>query len=263
MSGDPVCFAQAKRVDIKLVLAQRGLLAGFRLQGQRIVGPCPIHGGDNNGAFVVSRERNQWYCFTRCSRGGDVVELVARLDLVNRVEAARRLCRVDGGPSRSQTPRAAATSAGRSQPFRPFRRRLSLDPDCPFLRDKGIGPSTARRFDVGAWHGDGFLRRCVGVRLFDRLGQPLGYAGRRLDPGEQERWGKWKLPRGMPKRQLLYARHRIGPDPKVVVLTECPWGVLRLYEIGVPAVALMGIAMSPMQEQLLAAHPTGRSDARR
>jgi len=54
-----------KAVSIEQVLAQRGLLDGLRLRGHRLVGPCPVHGGDNPRAFVVDRHKGLWRCYAK------------------------------------------------------------------------------------------------------------------------------------------------------------------------------------------------------
>ncbi len=151
---------------------------------------------------------------------------------------------------------APAPSLGQSMPrarsFRPFTKRLWLDPKAPFLRKKGIWPQTARSFDVGAFHGHGMLAGCIAVRLFDPRGQPLGYAGRRLDPEQAVIDSKWKFPYGLPRNTLLYGYHRAPRlQKRGVVLVECPWGALRLHQLGIPAVALLGTHMSPRQRALL------------
>ena len=42
---------------------------------------CPLHGGDNETAFVVypGRDgRQRWHCFTGCQTGGDALDFVMR-----------------------------------------------------------------------------------------------------------------------------------------------------------------------------------------
>ena len=68
------------RVSIAAVLQDKGLNTAFRKRADQLVGPCPVHGGDNPNAFVISLSKNIWHCFTQCNAGGDVVELVRRLD---------------------------------------------------------------------------------------------------------------------------------------------------------------------------------------
>jgi DNA primase len=93
------------------------------------------------------------------------------------------------------------------------------------------------------------LKGCVAVRLHDGAGYPLGYAGRRLDSGAAATRGKWVFPPRLPKSSLLYGLHRA--HGKVVVVTECPWSVLRLAQIGVPGVGLLGVGISSGQQDLL------------
>jgi DNA primase len=237
-------------VSVERVLASRGV--ALRSQGRRLVGACPLHEGRGERSFVVDPERNLWFCFSACGRGGDVVDLVGLLHGVGVRRALEILAELAGeGPLPPPRPRALPLE---SASFRPFVRALSLDPRAPLLAAKGIRPETARQFEAGAWRGPGFLEGCVGVRLHDPGGAPLGYAGRRLDPEQARRWGKWKVPTGLPRSRLLYGAHRVREalDGGVVVVVECPWGVMRLGQIGVPAVALLGVHASAVQLGLLA-----------
>lgn len=77
-SSEPNFRLLKQRVTIDQVLAAEGVLEGLNRRGNRLVGCCPLHGGDNPRAFVVDLEKGTWYCFTRCGGGGDIVELVRR-----------------------------------------------------------------------------------------------------------------------------------------------------------------------------------------
>lgn len=240
-------FAELRRlVGIEQVLQERGILDRLVRQGCRLVGPCPVHGGDNPGAFVADTRRDIWNCFTACP-GGDVVELVRCLDRATYAEVARTL-RDMAQRRGTSPPRPTRAPAPQPEPFRPYTRRLSLDPDHPFLAARGIRVETAQRFETGAWHGTGMLEGTVAVRLHDPHGQPLGYAGRRLQPGVR---GKWVFPPRLPKGRLLYGWHHVPCHEKLVIV-EGPWEVLRLHQLGIPAVALLGTHVSPDQIHLLA-----------
>ena len=250
MIPEHLSFQRLKRlVKIEHVLADKGRLDSLRKRGAYLVGPCPIHRGDNPNAFVVHPGKNLWHCFTGCDAGGDVVELVRRLDEKTYQQAAVYLATLAG--SLPTQPRLA-TAAPPRRPFRPFTRRIPLDPTDPFLIRKGIRPPIAERFEVGAFHGRGMLDGCLAVRLFDPCGRPLGYAGRQLDPLKAQTHGKWKFPPALPRSKLLYGYHQAKPLwHRGVVLTECPWGVLRLAQIRIPAVALLGTHLSAAQYHLL------------
>lgn len=248
-------FSRLKRlVSIEQVLAHRGLLARMRRQAHTLSGPCPIHRGDNPRAFVVSRSKNLWRCFTRCDAGGDVVELVRRLDRCPYRQVAHYLSSLARDPQPTRPPIERITRP--PKPFSPFRRRLPLDPEADFLRQKAIHPNTARRFEAGLYRGPGFLSQAIGVRLYDLQARPLGYAARRLDPQAIRDRGKWNLPPRLPKDQLLYNFQRLRTrNAHTLVIVECPWGVMRLDQIGIPAVALLGTHLSPGQHQLLLPTP--------
>jgi DNA primase len=260
-------------VTIHQVLVHRGLDDRFKRRGDRLFGPCPVHGGDNPNAFVVSLSRDLWHCFSGCGRGGDVIDLVRSLDSLSFPQAGDYLASIASAPLPEPAPFPSPQSAPRSRPFKPFTRYLPLDPAADLLRQKGIRPSTASLFDTGAYHGLGFLQDCVGVRLHDPSGHPLGYAGRRLIPEHATLHGKWKLPPGLPKSSLLYGFHRLPARPTHICVAECPWSVMRLYQLDIPAVALLGSALSEPQRQLLEPSPrivlvldgdaTGRSATRR
>lgn len=219
--------------QVEALLAAHGGLASMRRTGTRLVGRCPAHGGDNDRAFVVDLVGDRWYCFTRCGGGGPVA-----------------LARALGLP----VPRGVIATPICPPPFVPFTRTLNLDPYAVWLRIKGIMPTTAARYEAGVWRGGGMLAHCAAVRLRGLDGAPLGYAGRRLDPVAAERRGKWTFPRALPKAEVLYGWHLADRRDHVVV-TECPWGVMRLAQIGVPAVALLGTRPSPAQLSALRTVP--------
>ena len=60
----------------------------------------------------------------------------------------------------------------------------------------------------------------------------------------------------MPKKDLLYGFHRSARrDLPALVLVEGPWAVMRLAQLGLPAVALLGTQLSATQHRLLRAFP--------
>ncbi len=236
------------RVSIAAVLQDKGIKTTFRKRGDQLFGPCPVHGGDNPNAFVISLSKNIWHCFTQCNAGGDVVALVQRLDNKTYRQTAAYLA------SLANTPKASSLvhQTHMTKAFRPFTKSLTLDPSTTWLAKKGITPLTAKRFEAGAYDAPGFLNGCIGVRLHDLQGHPIGYAGRRLHPKQVQLYGKWKLPPALPKSALLYNFHRLGSyTPKALVIVEGPWAVMRLAQLNIPAVALLGIHLSPTQRDLL------------
>jgi len=253
MEAKHLSFSELKTmVTFQQVLEDKGLLNRFRQRGDRLIGPCPIHDGDNANACVINLSRNLWRCFTRCDSGGDVVEFVRRFDDIGYAEVARYLyslvnaAKTEGYCSPLSVPETSHNH------FKPYRRRLSLIHATPLLKKKGIHPHTAHTFETGLYPSKGYLQGCVAVRLYDQHGRPLGYAGRRLNTEEIERWGKWKFPNGFPKSKIIYNFHRTSAQlDDGLVVVEGPWSVMRLAQLGIPAVALLGVYLSKVQEELI------------
>ncbi|MCP4600788.1 MAG: toprim domain-containing protein [Proteobacteria bacterium] len=246
-------FAYLKRrVSICAVLNAKGVNAPLRRQGDRLVGPCPVHGGDNPNAFVISLSKNLWHCFTRCDSGGDVVKFARRLYGISYRQTASLLASLAGAPNEP----SIETRRFAKKVFRPFNRQLNLDPSSSYLGKKGITRKTALHFEAGAYYGPGFLNRCIGVRLHDIHGLPLGYAGRRLDADELEKYGKWKFPPDFPKNEILFNFHRVRRYiQKHLVIVEGPWDVMRLTQLAIPSVALLGVHLSSAHVDLLSNVP--------
>jgi DNA primase len=236
------------RVSIAAVLQDKGLITTFRKRADQLVGPCPLHGGDNPNAFVINLSKNIWHCFTQCNAGGDVVALVRRLDSKTYRQSAAYLASLVNTPKAS--PLVHQTHMTKA--FRPFTKSLRLNASTLWLNKKGISSLTAKRFEAGAYDDPGFLNGCIGVRLHDLQGHPIGYAGRRLHPKQVQLFGKWKLPPAFPKSQLLYNFHRLSSyTHKALIIVEGPWAVMRLAQLNIPAVALLGIHLSSTQRDLL------------
>jgi len=212
-------FSDIKRkVSIVWVLKDKGLLCSLRKRGVDLVGPCPVHKGDNPNAFVVNLKKNLWYCFTRCRGGGDVIELVRRLEKKSYHQIARYLISLEQTDVTAEMkpenrPKSPQLFKQVNQHrFKPFTASLRLQHNISFLRNKGIEPATATFFEAGACEHRGMLSGCIAVRLHDLQGKPLGYAGRRLDPDLVNRFGKWVFPKGLPKKEILYNFHRIKQE---------------------------------------------------
>ena len=241
-------FTHLKQVvSIASVLAAKGLIHHFKKKGDHLCGPCPVHGGDNPSAFVVSLSKNLWHCFTGCNTGGDVVQLAQLLNQSTYAQTAQYLASLAG---------SLTIPSPVKNTFQPFTRRLNLDHSTLWLQQKGIHPQTAQAFESGAYHGPGFLADCIAVRLHDPHGNPLGYAGRRLNDLQALEYGKWKFPRGLPKSNILYNLHRVNVNmQRCLVVVECPWGVMRLTQLNIPAVALLGVHLSSIQYDILIRFP--------
>jgi len=245
-----------QQVSVETVLQSYGMFGRLRRRGSRLAGPCPIHGGHNPTSFRVDLDRNIWHCFSACG-GGDVVELVRRIEGCNYSQAATVLERIAKGRGFASVPNVESTVPPIN--FQPFTMTLPLDARSAFLQQaKGISIATAKRFEAGVSTRSSFLKDCVGVRLRDLSGSPLGYCGRRLLSEDIDTRGKWLFPRHFPKNDTLFNAHCALPHRQQgVIVVECPWAAMRLTQAGFPScVALLGTVLSSVQREWLAQAPT-------
>jgi DNA primase len=255
MAPDAFSFRYLKReVGIGRILSHYGLDRRLIRRGDQLLGPCPLHGGDNRTAFRAHLGRGLWRCFTACG-GGDTVELIRKIEHCSYAEAARLLQRIAAASTSEATQPTGAASLSGMKAFTPFTRSIPLDPRCHFLQDiKAIRPVTAVRFEAGTTRHSAFLKDTVAVRLHDMQGNPLAYCGRRIDQQEAARFGKWRFPRDFPKARILYNAHRARAfRSQGIIVVECPWAVMRITQAGFPnVVALLGTTLSQVQTAWLA-----------
>ena len=136
-----------------------------------------------------------------------------------------------------------------------------LDPDHPYLRDRGFTPETVEYFGLG-YCSRGLMKGRIAIPIHNPQGDLVGYAGRLVDddavdaqhpkyllPGPVERDG---VAHEFRKSELLYNLHAVDPDHPLVVIVEGYPSVWWLWQNKVDnAVALMGASMSPQQARLL------------
>ena len=250
-------FKQLKRqVGIVDVLSAYQLTGRLSRKAGHLRGPCPVHGGDNPTAFRADLDRNIWHCFTACG-GGDVIDLVRRIEGCDHAQAARVLQEIAPFHKGGATP-GGFTKPQRRQSFTPFTFAIPLNPVHWFLQNKKkLQPETASRYEAGTTTRSAFLKGTVAVRLHDLQGLPLGYCGRRLDPNIIDRMGKWLFPRHFPKAGVLYNGHRAQQYRQHgIIVVECPWATMRIAQAGTGnVVSLLGSSASTRQIEWLAKAP--------
>ncbi|MEW6281769.1 MAG: CHC2 zinc finger domain-containing protein [Candidatus Eremiobacterota bacterium] len=82
------------RIDLAEVFRTAGV--ELKRSGQSLVGRCPFH-PDEQPSLSVTPEKGLWQCFG-CQAGGDVLELLQRLENLEFPEAVRRVQELAGAP---------------------------------------------------------------------------------------------------------------------------------------------------------------------
>jgi len=77
-------------VSITRILEHYDVLDEYSKRGDRLEGPCPIHDGDSR-SFSITPAKNTWYCFGQCKQGGNILDLVAKMEKCGVRDAAIKI----------------------------------------------------------------------------------------------------------------------------------------------------------------------------
>lgn len=271
--------AVREAVTMEAVLGHYGLLDQMKRNGDSLSGCCPIHKGSNPTQFRVSISKNLWNCFSECKHGGNVLDFISRMEAISAYAAARKAIewfqlddpRVYVARETAPEPTGSTEPGGRSQPRAasppeakpegngpnpPLKFRLDkLQPDHPYLAERGLTPETLTEFGVG-FCAKGMMAGRLAIPIHNPQGEVVAYAGRHV--GEPpEGTPKYKLPPGFRKSLELFNLHRAkqAPREQTLIVVEGFFDAMKLSQLGHhKVVALMGSSLSPAQEDLLGRH---------
>lgn len=251
--------------------------------GDKLVGPCPVHGGDSPRSFHADLPKNQWFCFSR-RHGGNQLDFVAQKEGIGVREAAIRLHefflgresqgkngtgpRPPHAPQKPQPRKRGSVQPNQDSDIEgdqaeppvnePLGVRLQLAGDHPHLTEvRKLRPETIAAFEVG-YCSRGILRGTIAIPIHDEHGVLVAYAGRRLKAQAIREKGKYVLPRGFRKQLVLYNFHRAKDHiaEMGLVLVEGFFSTMKLHEAGyLNVVAAIGCDVSDAQADLLALSP--------
>jgi len=277
------------RITMEQVLEHYGVLHTFKRTGDRLSGPCPIHGGTNPSQFRVDTEKNVWNCFSECKHGGNTLDFIARKENVSIHDAAIKACewfnipldevKTNGQsapeaedhtspePKARSTPAAAAKpNGGRPQgqsedntPNPPLKFKLEkLNGSHPYFEERGISQETVIDFGLGYFTGDkGLMVGRIVIPITNVKGEVVAYAGRWPGTPPNADTPKYKLPTGFRKGLELFNLDRAVKEPadKPLVVVEGFFDAIKLHQNGWrKVVALMGSTMTTAQEELIRQH---------
>jgi DNA primase len=214
-------FAELKQ---KVTIIQVAEMLGLKLtqSGTQLRGCCPIHNGNQDRQFVITPEKGVWFCFGQeCNRGGDLIELVARVQKVSQKEAALAIARHFNLVPNTSPERSRNTSKA-LDPL-PY-----LETEHELLDSLGIKSNTLKHFGAG-YAPKGIMRGRLAIPIREESGVLVAYCGRAVRDEEP------KLI--FPKDYLpgLFNLDRIQEG--TLYLTRDPLSVLSAYENGIENVA--------------------------
>jgi hypothetical protein len=111
-----------ERVSLRDILDHYQLTGGLKETPQGLEGDCPLCGSH---AFKVNREKNAWFCFGECKtkaeetethNGGNILDLVSRLEGVSVKRAAELITEWFPDDGRAPQPKKARTGEPKKEP---------------------------------------------------------------------------------------------------------------------------------------------------
>lgn len=308
MSASPTPYVNfkvlRKGLSFEAVLKHYGIEVRRQAKGNRHVGFCPLptHQGQRRSpSFSAKLDWGVWQCFG-CKASGNVLDFAVRmegLDPANHQDLRKvalklqEIFKVPGAGEPPRSPPASKEKPGREPERKPppppqsppaappampvvinppldFELK-NLDPDHPYLRERGFTPETICQFGLG-YCNRGLMAGRVVIPIHDAENRLVGYAGRLVDdarvnesnpkykfPGPRERDGK-RIE--FHASRLLYNANRLTwPLQDVVVVKGFP-SVWWLTQHGFAnVVALMGSSCSEAQARIITSGltPQGRA----
>jgi DNA primase len=237
---------------------------------------CPFH-SERSPSCKIELERRIFHCFG-CEAKGNILEFVARMehspdDLRAAALKLAGICKIPVAAPRNggekppgvavdvrKRPRTGKTraspevaSAASGEPLKvnpPLSFALKLEPDHPYLDERGLSAELVAEFGLG-YCSRGSMAGRICIPIHNEQGELVGYAGRW--PGEDgipEGEDRYKLPAKFQKSRLLFNLNRVVAGEHIV-LVEGYWSAIRLHALGVPVAGLMGSSISVEQIALL------------
>jgi DNA primase len=230
--------------QVKRVLTGTGIDVESELDSDLIIF-CPFHNNHRTPAGEVHKESGMFFCFS-CQKSADLTELVMHTSGRTYFEAARFIKSKEKITSLVTEVQKALIKEEMYKPFdelilkRLYSNLLSSDRPKEYFKYRKILNSSWSKFSLG--YSD--KQDMVTVPVHSPDGVPLGFVGRSIEGKE------FKNTPGLPKSKTLFNLHRVKSSDKVYVV-ESSFDVMRLDQVGFPAVATLGANVSNSQIELL------------
>lgn len=256
--------------DIK-ILEALGIKAsnGFGVKQE-----CPVHKGDNPGAFSYNTDKCCWSCFTKhCEQkyGNDMIGLVRGVLSLSFYEAVDWIYRiVDSNEVVSHIERKEVKKLD-NKPISDARLK-KLNKDHPYIKSRNFSNETCCFFESGVLDEGKYYHRRLMIPIRNISGDLVGITGRSIYDKNSDGWyypkqfnidekykklfSKWKnYPKGLNKSIELYNIHNSKQEIKdtgLCIVVEGPFDCWRFQSFGLKnVVAILGSTMSLKQLNIL------------
>jgi DNA primase len=230
--------------QIKRVLTGAGVDIESEVDSDYIIF-CPFHNNNRTPAGEVHKSNGLFFCFS-CQKVANLVELVMHTSGRKYFEAIRFIKGKETSTNLEQDINKALFKQPELTPYdelilkRLHNNLLSSDRAKDYFKYRRLESVSWNKFSLGYSE----KQDMVTVPVHSPDGIPVGFVGRSIEGKE------FKNTPGLPKAKVLFNLHRVKTSSKVYVV-ESSFDVIRLDQVGFPAVATLGANVSNLQIELL------------
>jgi DNA primase len=230
--------------QIKRVLTGAGVDVESEVDSDYIIF-CPFHNNNRTPAGEVHKSNGLFFCFS-CQKVADLVELVMHTSGRKYFEAIRFIKSKETSTNLEQDINKALFNQPEFTPYdelilkRLHNNLLGSDRAKEYFKYRKLEQFSWSKFSLGYSE----KQDMVTVPVHSPDGIPVGFVGRSIEGKE------FKNTPGLPKAKVLFNLHRVKASSKVYVV-ESSFDVIRLDQVGFPAVASLGANVSNLQIELL------------
>ena len=247
-------------------------------EGERLTTSCPVHAGDNEGAWNInvdpdSERFGSWFCNTqKCHERyhndpiGLIQGILTRIrdksvtfvDTIEYIESAISIdTDLEMSTNRNNIEKVFFTKKASGVICKKDRLKSQLNIPCPYFLGRGFSREVLEEFSIGMCNNPKKPMYKRSVFPIFRSGdatnsEVVGVVGRSTEDSQKE---KWKFSKGFSSGKHLFNYNRAFDEMKrtnSVVLVEGQGDVVRLYDAGVSnCVGIFGCELSDDQSILL------------
>lgn len=230
--------------QIKRVLIGSGISIENEVDTDYIIF-CPFHNNHRTPAAEIDKQSGTFYCFS-CQHVADLPEVVMEVTQRKYFEAVRFIKSKEAEENILQTVGSKLIEKPDYTVFDiPTIKRLhdeamESERAIKYYAGRHISKNSMEKFGLGY----SAKRDMVTIPVHSPDGLPVGFVGRSVEGKD------FKNTPGLPKSKVLFNLHRVKLSNEVYIV-ESSFDVIRMDQVGMPAVATLGANVSNVQIDLL------------
>lgn len=230
--------------QIKRVLIGSGITIQNEVDTDYIIF-CPFHNNYRTPAAEIDKESGTFYCFS-CQHVADLPEVVMEVTQRKYFEAVRFIKSKEAEENIIQSVGSKLIEKPEYSIFdistikRLHEEAMDSERAISYYAGRHITKESMEKFGLGYSE----KRDMVTIPVHAPDGLPVGFVGRSVEGKD------FKNTPGLPKSKVLFNLHRVKLSNEVYIV-ESSFDVIRMDQVGMPAVATLGANVSNIQIDLL------------